>query len=51
MIGADQHFGASEQTGRGVGRAKTVRLFLDQLPEDLALNVGSENAIRTYPLK
>jgi hypothetical protein len=51
MIGADQHFGASEQSGRGVGRAKIARVFLDQLPEHLALKVGSENAIRVYRLQ
>jgi predicted TIM-barrel fold metal-dependent hydrolase len=51
MIGADEHFGVSEQTSRGVGRAKAARLFLDQLPEDLALKVGYENALRIYRLR
>jgi amidohydrolase family protein len=51
MIGADEHFGGSEQTVRGVGRAKAARLFLDQLPEALAVKVGYENALKIYRLQ
>jgi predicted TIM-barrel fold metal-dependent hydrolase len=51
MIGGDEHFGVSEQTSRGAGRARTARLFLDQLPKDLVPKVASENAIRIYRLQ
>lgn len=51
VIGSDEHFGTSEETGRGVQRSSAVRLFVDQLPRDLAVKIGYDNAVRIYRLR
>jgi hypothetical protein len=51
IIGGDEHYGIPGSTGRGLGRSKASRLFLDQLPDELAIKVAAENALRIYRLK
>lgn len=51
VIGSDQFYGIPGLTPRRPPSSQGPRVFLNQLPPDLARKVGYENAVRIYKLK
>jgi hypothetical protein len=49
VIGTDQHY-ASNRPMAGPQRWKAMAVFLNQLPADLQLKIGMENALRIFPI-
>ncbi len=51
VIGSDEIYLPPQANSRKLDRSRSLRIFLNQLPEDLARKVATENAARIYRLK